>query len=324
MKGFIDLQVNGYLGIDFSQKGLTLEQVRFTVFSLVKRGTIAFCPTIITSSPDLYRENLPVLAQAMEDELLKPHLLGIHLEGPFISPRDGARGAHDILAVTHPEIDYFEELLEIARGNVSIVTLAPEVDGAPELIRHLSKKGILVSLGHHLADARQIRAACEAGARAVTHLGNGIPNLLPRHPNPIWDQLAEEGLQISLISDGHHLPDSFLRCVIRAAGVGRTYIVSDSAPIGGFPPGEYETLGQTVRLEDNGRLWNPIGNHLVGSSSCMLECMNYLASLELLSEEELWAVGYSNPLKVLGKTLDESAFEPLPDLSFEEGLFRFS
>ncbi|HUV14788.1 MAG TPA: hypothetical protein VMY18_14175, partial [Acidobacteriota bacterium] len=104
-KGFIDLQVNGYLGVDFSEPGLTLDEVRMVTHALVERGTIAYCPTVITSSPDTYEQNLPVLAQAMEESDLRPHLLGIHLEGPFISPEDGARGAHPRRFTRAPDID---------------------------------------------------------------------------------------------------------------------------------------------------------------------------------------------------------------------------
>ncbi len=325
LKGFIDLQVNGYLGIDFSEPGLTLSDIRRVTRALVERGTIAYCPTVITGSVDTYKQNLPVLAQAMEEPDLQPHLLGIHLEGPFISPEEGARGAHPRRFTREPDIDLFEQLLAFSKGKVSIVTVAPELPGAGDLIRCISGHSIRVFLGHHLAGPGAIEKACRAGATASTHLGNGLPNILPRHLNPLWDQLAEDQLTALLITDGHHLPDNFIRVVSKVKAPERLAVTSDSAPIAGLPPGRYNTLGQEVLLEESGRLWNPVGQHLVGSSSCMMQCMNYLAALDLMGEEELYLVGYHNPLRLLGRELSSNdRFSQLPSLSYEAGIFSLS
>jgi len=323
-KGFVDLQVNGFLGIDFSAPGLELGQFRSVVFALRERGTVAFCPTVITAPMDVYEQNLPVLAKAMSEPDLSPHLLGIHLEGPFISPRDGARGAHPARHVQLPSIPTYDRLQDLAAGQISLFTLAPELPGAEELIRYVRSIGPTVSLGHHLADRNAITRACDKGAVASTHLGNGIPNLLPRHPNPIWDQLDEQRLSAMLIVDGHHLPDSFVRVVVRGKTSRRVIVVSDAAPIAGLPPGNYETLGQEVVLEQSGRIWNPRGDHLVGSSACLLDCMNHLASLNLLSETELWQVGYHNPLDLIRKELDPHLFANLPDIIYRNGIFERS
>ncbi len=321
-RGFIDLQVNGYLGVDFSEPGLTLDEVRMVTHALIERGTIAYCPTVITSSLDTYEQNLPVLVQAMEEPDLQPHLLGIHLEGPFISPEDGARGAHPRPFTRTPDIDFFEQLLGLTEGKVSIVTVAPELDGAEDLMQCIAGHGIRVFLGHHLAGPDAIEKACRAGASASTHLGNGLPNMLPRHLNPLWDQLAEDQLTALLITDGHHLPDNFIRVVSKVKAPEKLAVTSDSAPIAGWAPGRYNTLGQEVLLEESGRLWNPVGQHLVGSSSCMMQCMNYLAALNLMGEEELYQVGYHNPLRLLGRELSSNdQFSQLPSLSYEAGVF---
>lgn len=322
LSGFVDLQVNGYQGVDFSRPGLRLAQVTRVTEELRVRGTIAYCPTVITSSMETYRSNLPILAAACRNEEWGPCLPGIHLEGPFISPEDGARGAHPKEFVTPPDIDQLKELIELAEHQVCLVTLAPELPGADELIGFLKDSGIVVSLGHHLASEEAIVRACEQGATAVTHLGNGIPNLLPRHPNPVWSQLAQESLQIMLITDGHHLPESFIRVVASVKGSKGLIVVSDAAPIAGYSPGRYSTLGQKVILEESGRLWNPKGEHLVGSSASMLDCMNFLARLEIFSEEELIEVGHENPLKLIGSELDESVLESAPTLSFENSVFE--
>jgi N-acetylglucosamine-6-phosphate deacetylase len=297
--GFVDLQVNGYNGVDFSSPGLTVQQVRQVVEQLRDRGTTAFCPTLVTASLRLYEQNLPVLADAMSEPDLKDSLLGLHLEGPFISPRDGFRGAHPLENVIPPSIDVLKRLLDSSGHTVSVLTLAPEMPGAGSLIEYAVEEGILVCLGHHEASREQIREACERGARVCTHLGNGIANPLPRHPNPLWDQLDEDRLAASLITDGHHLPPAFIRVVARVKGSHNLFVVSDSTSLAGCPPGEYDSLGQRAVLEESGRIWNPVGNFLVGSSACLLDCMNYLSRLAFFGEEELWQVGFYTPLSLL-------------------------
>lgn len=298
-QGWVDLQVNGYRGVDFSSEELTLEQIGQVVQALKERGVDAFCPTVITSSEAIYRRNLPLLAKAMEDQDLAPHLLGVHLEGPFISPQDGARGAHSRTHVRPPDISFFDRMREWSDGRISLVTLAPELPEAMSLIRYIDRCGIPVSLGHHLADGDTIRRACDHGAVASTHLGNGIPNMLPRHPNPLWEQLAEERLTVMLIADGHHLPDSFLQVCFHAKSECRVVLVSDAAPIAGCPPGDYWNLGQKVRLEENGRLWNPEGNHLVGSSSSLRECVLRARGVLDLSDAQVQRMARENPLRLI-------------------------
>ncbi|MGH9340044.1 MAG: N-acetylglucosamine-6-phosphate deacetylase [Acidobacteriota bacterium] len=321
MKGFVDLQVNGYLGIDFSEPGLKLDQVREVVERLRERGTVAFCPTMITSSETAYEQNLPVLAQALKEPDLTPHLLGIHLEGPFISPEDGARGAHDRGWVLNPDVELYEKFRRLAEDQVCLVTVAPERPGAEELIRHIRVTGAAVSLGHHYADARAISRSCELGACAATHLGNGIPNHMPRHPNPIWYQLDEDRLVAMVIVDGHHVPDEFVRVVARVKGLKQFIVVSDAAPVAGMPPGRYDTLGQSVVLEESGKLWNPEKNCLAGSSASMMECMNHLAAISSLREDELWLVGYRNPLALIGKQLEDERLAHLPPVVFQDRRF---
>ncbi len=302
MKRYIDLQVNGYLGIDFSEPGLTLEGVRTVVEELYKRGTLAFCPTVISSSSETYEQNLPVLARAFEDPDLSPRLLGIHMEGPFISPRPGARGAHAESHIIPPDIRLFEHYRKLSGDRICLLTVAPEIKGAFKLINHAAKLGITVSLGHHTAEAYDIKKAVDAGATAVTHLGNGVPNSLPRHPNPIWDQLAEDRLTPMLITDGHHLPPSFIKSVFDMKGTGNIAIVSDSAPIAGLKPGKYNTLGLDAVLEESGKLWVPEGNHLAGSSANIKECVKYLDSLEFLGRKGLESAAIYAPLRLLGKS----------------------
>ena len=300
MARYIDLQVNGYLGVDFSHPGLTLEGITLVADELYKRGTLAFCPTIISSPLETYEQNLPVLAQAFRDPDLSPRLLGIHVEGPFLSPKPGARGAHSEKNIIPPDIKLFEHFRTLSEDNICLLTLAPEPEGADRLIRHAARRGVTVSLGHHDAGLEDIRRAVDAGATAVTHLGNGIPNMVPRHPNQLWDQLAEDRLTPMLITDGHHLPPSFIKSVFDLKGTGNVAIVSDSAPIAGRKPGKYNTLGLDVVLEESGKLWVPEGNHLAGSSANIRECAEYLGSLGFLGETAIDAAAIHTPLRLLG------------------------
>ena len=232
-RGFVDLQVNGYAGVNFSSDTLTLAEVLSVTQLLARRGTQAFCPTVITAPPAVYRHALPVLAEAIRDPRSQGRLLGIHLEGPFISPEDGAVGAHPVEFVRLPSPADFDALYRLADGQITLLTLAPELPGALELIRHVVGLGVVVSIGHTLADGPVVRAAVEAGVRLSTHLGNGCPNLLHRHHNPIWPQLAAGELSAMLITDGHHLPPEVIAAFLAAKGPGRILVTSDAAPAAG-------------------------------------------------------------------------------------------
>ncbi len=322
MKGFVDLQVNGYMGVDFSAPGLTVEKIDLVTRKLIEQGTAAYCPTLITSPMEIYRENLPVIAKAMEQSELAPHILGIHLEGPFISPLDGARGMHKKEWIKSPDIEIYEKLQGFASGKIIFVTISPEIKGANWLIRHITKdRKVIVSLGHHMAKKKEIELAIKAGARACTHLGNGIPNMLPRHTNPIWTQLAEDSLVGMFITDGHHLPSEFIKVALRVKTSERFIVVSDSSPVAGMPTGIYQVGGEKVVLEESGRLRSLDKDCLAGSSSNMMQCMNFLASLRELNEDELWQIGFGNPLKLINKDEKELLSLKLPEIKFVDNKF---
>lgn len=326
LSGFVDLQVNGYAGIDFSSPGLTLSEVEMTVKALYQRGTLAFCPTVISSPMEVYRQMLPVLAEAIRNQPLPGAgqgslLAGIHLEGPFISPEEEAVGAHPRQHVRPPSTTLFDELYALAGGQIALLTLAPELSGALELIRYACGRGVTVSIGHTLADVAAIRGAIEAGASLSTHLGNGCPNFIHRHHNPLWPQLAAPELSAMLITDGHHLPAELIAVALASKGSGRVIITSDSSPAAGCPPGEYTFFGTHALLEPSGRLRNLESDSLAGSSATLMDCMNVLAGLGLLDETALWQVGRDNPLKVLGKTTSDL---PPGRISYINGRFALN
>lgn len=298
--GFIDLQCNGYKGIDFSADTLTLDEIRAATIDLARAGTHAYCPTVCTTSMAVYRRNLSLLAKAMRDRDCSRHMLGVHLEGPFISPLEGARGAHPPEFIVPPSLDVFRRFQEWSGHAIVLLTLAPETKGALALIRYAAANGTVVSLGHHLADDAMLEQAVRAGARACTHLGNGMPSLIHRHQTPLWWQLACDKMSGTFITDGHHLPDDFIKTAWRAKTTSRFIVVSDQTSLAGLPPGKYEFHGTPVRLAPSGRISFGDTPYLAGSSATMLQCMNRLAALGMMSEAELWQIGFANPLALLG------------------------
>lgn len=254
--GLVDLQVNGLGGLELTDIGLTVEQVVRVSQSLDAFGVTAYCPTVTTHSFEVLSHSLATIAAAAETSAAaSQRIAGIHLEGPYLSREEGPRGAHPARFCRPPDWDEFQRFQEAAGGRIRILTLAPEYEGAPAFIERVVASGVLVAIGHTGADASQIRAAVDAGARMSTHLGNGAHALIRRHPNYIWDQLAEDRLVASLIADGHHLPASVVKCFVRAKTAQRCVLVSDVVGMAGMPPGRYENtrVGDVEILED-GRL----------------------------------------------------------------------
>ena len=237
---FWDIQVNGRWGHSFSSPDLTVEQVAAIVRAQGPLGTARLCPTLITAPVDHLIHGVRTIAAACEAFAdVAARVVGIHLEGPFISEREGYRGAHPAASIRDPDWSLFQELQEASGGRIVLMTLAPERIGAIEFIRRATAAGVVIALGHTAADGATIRAATEAGARLSTHLGNGIASELPRHPNPIWLQAASPVLVASLIADGHHLDLATLRVLARAKGPAQTILISDASPLAGLPPGVY-------------------------------------------------------------------------------------
>lgn len=297
--GLVDLQVNGYKGVNFSGPDLTADDFACACREIIEAGTTAFLPTLISSPVSVYEHNLPIIAKISQTEEFHGHLLGVHLEGPFISPQDGARGAHIREYIKGPNIDLLQQLIDWADGIVRLITIAAELQGADQLAQFAVGKGIVVSLGHQMANCEDLDRLVQAGATALTHLGNGIPDLLPRHENPLWAGLGNDNLTAMLITDSHHLPPPVLKTIIRTKTPARCIIVSDCAPLAGAKPGRYQMMGQNVILEESGRLYNPDAGHLVGSSAIILNCINHLASLNLVTPDELIAMAFYNPLKLI-------------------------
>lgn len=248
--GFLDIQINGLAEVNFGTPDLRLDDVARVAEELARRGVTHFLPTLITDDVERMRLSLERLAIAADE--IEPAIVGIHLEGPYLSREDGARGAHPLAFCKNPDWDEFQRLQEAARGRVRIVTLAPELPGAIDFIRVATTAGVRIALGHTAAGRDEILAAVDAGATLSTHLGNAVADRIQRHHNPIFDQLGEDRLWASLIVDGHHLPPHVVNIFLRAKGIERTILVSDAVQYAGLPAGIYDAGYRQFEVREDG------------------------------------------------------------------------
>ena len=265
--GLIDNQINGYANVDFSGNKLSAEDVIVATKEIWRDGVTSFLPTLITNSHESLIKNFRILNDVLKkDELFNKSVPGFHLEGPYISPKDGYRGCHPVQHIRKPSWDEFAVYQKAAGGRIIQTTIAPELDGAMEFIRLCTHNGIVVAMGHTNASAEQIRQAVENGVRLSTHLGNGCANLIHRHNNPIWPQLANDQLTPSIIADGLHLFPEEIRVFYKVKGPDNLILTSDVIYLAGMAPGKYTFLGNEVLLTEEGMLLNTESNCLAGAS----------------------------------------------------------
>lgn len=300
--GLVDLQVNGFAGHDLNGGGLVPETVARLAAVLRDDGVTTFLPTLITAAEASITAALAAIAAARAADPLVAHAIpAVHVEGPHISPGDGPRGAHPRDQVRPPDLAEFDRWQAACDGLVGLVTLSPHHDGAPDYIRGLAARGVPVAIGHTDASPAQIAAAVEAGAVLSTHLGNGIAATLPRHPNPIWSQLAEDRLTASFIADGHHLPAEVFKAMLRAKGLDRAVLVSDAAALGGLPPGLYDQpIGGRVELTADGRLGLAGTPFLAGAARPLKQDVALAAEMAGISLADALRLATVNPGRFLG------------------------
>ncbi|MFO1023248.1 MAG: amidohydrolase family protein [Planctomycetales bacterium] len=305
--GLFDLQINGHGGSWFSNPDLRDDQIPGILEPFFAHGITRLCPTLITSSYESLARGFAAIRAACEQVPWVNRMVpGCHLEGPYISPEDGPRGAHPRTQVRGADWNEFSKLQELSGGRIRLVTLAPESPGAVEFIRQAISSEVRISIGHTNATADQIEAAVDAGAVLSTHLGNGIHPLLRRHPNPIWDQLGEPRLSASLISDGHHVPPSFLRAVVAAKGVDKIIITCDASGFAGCQPGTYPTEAGDVELLPSGKIVMAANPQLLaGSGSFTEECVAEMVAARAATLPQAWHMATRNPARLLGfETVD--------------------
>jgi N-acetylglucosamine-6-phosphate deacetylase len=297
LPGLFDIQVNGFGGIDFNAPGLTEDQVDAALARMRATGVTRCLPTLITSSFERFAASAGVLTRMSRDAIA-----GLHMEGPYISPEDGARGAHPREHVTRATIDDFTRRQDAANGRILLVTLAPEAPGAIALIEHLVASGVRVAIGHSAASPAQVADAIAAGATLATHLGNGCAQVLPRHPNVIWELLAADAVTASFIVDGHHLPSATVKAMVRAKGLERTVLVTDAIAAAGCEPGPYRIGGVECELGADGRVSLPGTPYLAGSSLTLDRAIGNTVRFTGLPLEMVIPMATTTPAEAVGTT----------------------
>ncbi len=303
--GWIDLQVNGFVGVDFNNPTCTHEQIARSIHALFATGTTRFYPTVITGAPKDMVGALRNLSAAKDSLPEGPAMDGFHVEGPHISPEDGPRGAHPSRWVRPPDLDEFRRWQDATGKRVRIVTLAPEWPEACKYIEAITAQGVVASIGHTNANGQQIADAVSAGASLSTHLGNGGHAVMRRHPNYIWEQLAEDRLMADFIVDGIHLPPSFLKVALRAKSVARSVLITDAAAPAGCPPGRYQLGEQAVELRSDGRVMLVGQERLAGSALRMdsgVENLIRIAGLSLADAVSMATTNAARAGRVPGRT----------------------
>lgn len=310
--GFFDNQINGFAGVSFAfgDSDLTPEGIEKATRELWRFGVTTYLPTLTTNSTEVLTRNFSLLAEAMKSKKLLGSIPGFHLEGPYINPEDGYRGAHPKNFVMLPDWDHFMKLYKASNEKILQITIAPEMEGALDFISKCSENGIVVALGHHNADMATVTAAIDSGAKVATHLGNGAANMINRHKNPFWSQLSDDRLSISIIGDSFHLLPEEIKTFYKAKGVDRTIITSDVTHYAALEPGIFKTAtGETIELTKDGMLRYPAQNVLYGSASPITKGVGFVMKVTGCTLAESVQMASTNPARIYGLN-DRGVLEP--------------
>lgn len=322
--GLFDLQINGHGGIWYSDAALTPERVVATLDPHFQFGITRIFPTLITASHAALAAGFSAIRAACEqDSWIDEMIAGCHLEGPYIASEDGPRGAHPREDVRPADWDEFCRLQELSGNRIRLVTLAPEVPQALDFIRKAVASGVTIALGHTGATPEQVTAAVDAGARLSTHLGNGSHAIIRRHPNYIWEQLADPRLWASIIADGHHLPASVVRTIIRTKTPARTVLTCDAAGFAGCAPGVYAHGTGKVELLPSGKIVVFGQDQILAGSSlatdtCVVNAMQFAGvplrdAIDMATRNPARLLGCDEPRLVRGARADLFLFRIVPE-----------
>lgn len=301
--GFIDLQVNGFAGVDYNDPASSHDAIASSIQKMFTTGVTRFLATIITGSEERITGAIKNLVAAKR-KFAATHmpegeaLAGLHIEGPHLSPEDGPRGAHPLEHIRPPNIAEFNRWQEVADAAIRLITISPEWPEAPSYINAVVRQGVVASIGHTKANSDQIKAAVDAGATMSTHLGNAAHATLHKTQNYIWDQLAEERLTASFIVDGIHIPRVFVHSAMRAKGLERSVLVTDAVMPAMCEPGPYK-LGQVeVELRANGSVVLRGGDRLAGSAVRMNQAVAHTVKLASVSLHQAITMATTNAARV--------------------------
>ena len=316
-RGLVDIQVNGYAGVELTSPELSLEGLAACEQALARQGLARWCPTVTSQEPKLIREVLAKIAAGVEKGALK-RVHCIHMEANFLSSEEGYRGAHVPRYLTDPDQGEFDAWQKAAGGRIGYVSLAPERKGGLELVRYLAAKGILVALAHHNAPYETVCAAVDAGARLSTHLFNGSASMIPRHNNVIFTQLSQDRLWASFIPDGNHIPYHTLKVGLRAKGLERSVFTSDLVALGGSPEGVYTVDGQEVEIRQGGAFLKGTP-YLYGAWASLALGIERATAAAVVSPSDALRLTSLNPARLLAL---EDNLEPVPGKSGPFVFFR--
>ncbi|MGV3483122.1 MAG: N-acetylglucosamine-6-phosphate deacetylase [Planctomycetaceae bacterium] len=299
--GYVDLQVNGYAGLDFNSETYSADDLANLCQRLRADGVGPILATIITAPlPKMLARIARVAAMVANDAAIADMVTGIHVEGPFISPLSGYVGAHPVDAVLPATADVAKRLVDSGQGLVKLVTLAPEADDRSLVTKWLSAQNILVAGGHSNASLADLQSAVDAGLRMYTHLGNGCPPTLPRHDNIIQRVLSlADTICISFIADGHHIPVFALKNYLSIVPAENVVIVTDAISAAGLGPGRYQLSDQIVEVDDAGAAWSADRTHFAGSAATMPTMVSVLQSIGI-ADELIAKWTCDNPRRLLG------------------------
>jgi len=302
LDGYVDLQVNGYAGVDFNSDHLTAEEMHKACEAIRDSGVVGILATIITDKIDIMSARLARLKELRDaDPLVREVVWGIHIEGPFINREQGYVGTHPIDAVCPANVDDTKKLLEAAGGLARLVTLAPECDEDMRTTQFLADAGVHVAAGHCNPSLDQLRAAIDAGLTLFTHLGNGCPAMMNRHDNIIQRALSlSDRLTVCWIADDIHVPFAALSNYLRCVGIERCLVVSDSIAAAGLGPGRYDLGGREVIVDEN-LVTCMAGDtsHLAGSATSLPQMAVKLREQLGLTDEQIQTLCCDNPRKIV-------------------------
>lgn len=298
--GLFDLQVNGYAGVDFNDDALTPDALDHALEAMLQAGITACLPTLITADEQTLAQRLHALDDAIARSRLGRLMVpGVHLEGPFLNPAPGYAGCHPAEAMIAPDPAVLDRLVRDLRCPVLLLTLAPEIAGAPRLIAHARGRGMVVAMGHTAADEKAVATAVQAGVTLSTHLGNALPQPQPKFANPLMAQLAHDGLCASFIADGIHVPPPALKVMLRAKTPARSILVTDATAAAATPPGLYRFAGMMIEHQPDGSVRQPGTVMLAGSSLRLDQAVRNVAAWGLADAATALAMASSIPAGLL-------------------------
>jgi N-acetylglucosamine-6-phosphate deacetylase len=301
---WFDFQVNGFGGVDFQSDTLTRIELEHAVAVMRRHGMAAILLTLITDEiPALCRRLQVIERFRAQSPAIARMVAGYHIEGPWLSPEPGYRGAHLPGPMHAPSLAEFAQLQHAAGGRVRLITLAPEWPGSPDCIAGITGAGVQVSLGHTNASEAEIDAAIQAGARFATHVGNGTPQQMHRHDNVVQRLLARDELIACLIPDGVHLPPFTLKNFFRAKPAGRVLFTTDAMSGAGAGPGRYRIGPHDIEVGADGIARNPGGNGFAGSTLTPDEGVRRCSAYLGLSPEAAAMLWSTAAAKAFGITL---------------------